>query len=625
MLDVSPKNLRQEVEELLRVRDSHTKAMEDVVDQYVGSFYQEGRQPEITSHENHPFEHVVNTIPALVYNNPRVNVKSRRPVVHRELAESLTHGLNRWISDVNLADKLLEIAVDAQFSFGVALLTLEALPGHEGLIRPPLRPGVHRISWRQFFMDDRGVKPRILGHQWAGDYDDLMAAKYTDPDTGQERAIYNREVLRRLTPDSHEGRLGEESYYQHERMFRTPRRQVKAFDVWVPERNMIYTMAHDPVADDVGYLREPRPFFGPPWGPYILFGIYPVPDEAYPLPPLAVTAELVDELNAHLDQVMEQADQMRQFVVVNGQNSKAVSAIQVAHNGQVIAIPGFDRTQAEVYTFGAPSKEQLDYSERLRARLDRKSGLTDFQRGNVTGDATATENQLAQAATDFRRKFMQRQFQKQVRQLLTTAAWYMTESRNIVFPIPVPDESDPLADSMAVDPSYTEGAGRVRYAGTDQMVDGVFVGGRYPGEDFNFYDLELEIEPMSMELMTEALLQRRITQGLGFVMANAQAIVTTPWINWPEIFDDHFDALNIPDGRKYVNWELVEQLAGVAFQAGAPIAAGGTEGTPAPNPRALQAGSGTQRQNGGQELQLAGRIGEGQQMGGLMRAQSAVA
>jgi len=615
MLDVTPKNLRREITSLVHERDRHTSLMEDVVDQYVGSFYEEGREPEIKAHENHPFEHVVNTVPSLVYNNPRVNVRSRRPQVHRELSESLAHGLNRWIHDVNLADQLIEIAVDVQFAFGVALVTLEPVPGHEHLEHPPLRPFVTRVSWRRFFTDSRASSPRsarIMGHEWIADKEDLLEATYEDPETGRKRNLYNHKVLERIPPDA-DSDIKAEPWGD---LNTVPRRQVRGFDVYIPERRMIYTLAKSGEGDDIGFLREPRPFFGPPWGPYIQFGIYPVPDEAYPLPPLATTNELVEELNAHLDQLAEQADTMRQFYVVNSANTKAVEAIKVARNGQVLAIPGYDSTQADVIELGRPSREQLEYSDRLRQRLDRKSGLTDFQRGNVTGDATATENQLAQAALDFRRRFMQRQFQKDVRRLLTTVAWYMAESRNVVFPIPVPVDQRQQA--------LFTGAGtadfQVQMQAEEEYEDAVFQGGRWPGEDFNFFDLEIEIEPMSMELMTEAVLQRRIQQGLGFILANAHMMVSAPWINWPELLDDHFDALNIPDGRKYVNWRMVEMIAGAQFAGGAPQLPAGTGNTPEPDPKLLAGGSGVPQEGGGVEGpgQLAGPA-----MGAFMRANSA--
>lgn len=586
MLDTSAPNLYLEIEQAVRLRDAITTKSQQRHRQYVGSTWMEGISPEVEAHESHTFDFSINTLPFLVYSNPAVKVSSKRPKVHRQLAQGLTHGVNRWIRDVGLETTLLEIGQDSLFDYGVGLVTMEPLPGYENKEAPPMRPCFTRISPRRYFQDPQANSKRSVryqGHDWLRDIEDLRKATEPDPENpGKRRKVYNEAVLDRLEGMDDSATVGTMRIGDPPAsVTRVPRKQIRGYEVYVPEEKKIYTLAV--VQTSTGeakaeYLREPRPAFCHPGGPYVLYGIYSVPDYAFPLAPMATTDNLVEELNAHLDQCSRQADAARQFTIVDGTNAAAVNQIKNAKDLDVICVPGFSANQALVVTIGGPSREQLDYSDRLRARLDRKSGLADFSRGNVTGDATATENRLAAQATDVRRKFMQRNFRLCVVETLTKVLWLMTESKNIVFNVPVPKGFHEGLDDQS--------------AGNGEMEDGLFLGGRHEqdGEDFSFFDLELVIEPMSMELQDEALYREQLQQAFALVIQAAPLMMQFPFVNWPAMLDDLFEASNIKDGRKYINFAMVEQMLQMQFQAGQEQQVQGIDGAQAAPPGQLKAG-----------------------------------
>lgn len=588
MFDVKADNLFWEATQAIRVREKHTTMSEDLIKQYHGSSWREGCGPDVESHENHAFDMVVNTHPFLIYTNPQVNVESKRPKVQRELAGALKHGLNRWIRDVKFADVVGEVALDTMFDFGVLLVTLTASPGHENKTTPPLRPNLERISPRKFFIDPQchgKRKYRFIGHELEKDLEDLKSEKEIDPITGESRHKYDQAVVAKLTADAD----GTESGRPSELMRSSggtvvPRNRVRLLEVYVPEHRQIFTLSYQTSADgdrkEGVFVRKPRAYFGPRWGPYILFGIYAIPDQVYPLPPLAITATLVDEINAQIDQVSDQADLAKQLTFVNGANSVLKNAVLTGRNGEVYGIPGFSKDQIETITLNGPSLEQMDYVDRLRQRLDRKSGITEFQRGNVTGDATAAENNLAAHAADIRRKFMQRNFRQDVVLTLETAAWFMCNSDNVVFPLALPssvlDGEDGDQDDVG------------------EMEDALFLGGIQPGqEDFNWHDLEITIEPYSMEMVDQEALQKRIQTAFALVLQAAPIMPQINYVNWKSLLDDLFEAINIKDGRKYINFERLEQMIKMRFEAGQPMGIPGLDGAaPAPSRQLAKRGNG---------------------------------
>lgn len=575
MLNCEPDNLRQEIEAAINLRKKHVAIMTELVGRYAGSTYREDWDPEELTLENHEFEFVVNTIPAIMANNPSVAIKSRRPVVQRELVEAMQHGLRRWIADVNLKDRLEPCFFDALFKFGTAIVTLEPLPGHEHKDLPPLRPALRRISPRFTFIDPQAQCPwdaRFRGHVFIRDRDDLLNAKTAD---GQPK--YNRKAIDEL----------EEGGERHDSIspdfiddldLHVDRNQVIAAEVFVREKQMLYTIGFSSTKDGekrtAAYLRKPRRYFGHPRGPYIDFGFYIVPDQVYPLSPLCVTAEMVEEINAHADQLRRQAARARHLVLVDGTNKGLLDAVKNYEDGTVAGIANFNKNAYAELHLGGPDAGEMDYTERLRGRLDRRSGLSDIQRGQVSGDATATEAQLAAAASSGRTRYLKEQGQRSVQMVLENAAWLMFESQNVVFPV-----TEEQGEKIVLD--FRDGLPTARIEGGKQSEDKAFFGGIQEGQDdFTFFDLELVIEPYSMEEVTEAVRQKRMETAVVTVTKFAPLILQLPYINWPELLDDYFQALNIPDGRKYINFEMLSAMMGMQFAAGAPMGVPGIDGAP---------------------------------------------
>ena len=555
MLKRTPEHLRQEIEAGLALHRKHTELSEERLQSYQGSTKAMGIAPDIESHENHYADYVTTVGPKVAYYDPDVDIQSRRPVAHKLIVESLLHGCRRWIHDVRLIETLKIILLDTFFDFGVGVMALEAIPGNEGKERPPMRPNLTRISPRRYFCDPQALgyhSRRFEGHLSTKDVDDMMRARTRDG-----RRVYDPEVIRKLA-NAGTDELRDKIDLKRMGIEVVDRDQVVVAECYLPDDRLIYTLGWSD--SETGFLRPPRKAFCPPWGPYTMFGVYLVPDQIYPLAPLAIPQALLEEINAQISENARLADQAASFHIVIAPNAKTPMLYRKARNGDIIHQPGFDATQVATIHREGPSRERLDYVDRLRERLDRKTGLTEVQRGNISGDPTAFEVGTAQAASDVRTRFISTQFGLGVERVMETACWYLTYGISVVFSVPVPPSID--AEGGPIQGLWASQSDK-------QMVDGEFYGGLQDDqEDFDFYDLEIRVDVNSMKMEDNAVERGQWLQFTTWLTGAAAQMLQTPWLDWPTILDMTGDRFNIPNARELVNFPMLVQMIGVQMAAG---------------------------------------------------------
>ena len=121
MLTTDPSKLMMEIEAAIRYRDTRISQLDDQVRNFTGPAYAENdSHSDGYSPENTYYEYISLMIPRLVFDNPRVQVQSRRPGVQKDVAEAMRHGLNRWVRDAKLRRTLVELATDMLLSWGYA-------------------------------------------------------------------------------------------------------------------------------------------------------------------------------------------------------------------------------------------------------------------------------------------------------------------------------------------------------------------------------------------------------------------------------------------------------------------------------------------------------------------------
>jgi len=544
MFKPTPSNLRDNIRLDTEFRDEHLEAVDKLVTRYHGRFYRRDDEEDSQVVENHAFQYVSIIGPSLIYDSPTVDVTSFNPLqldqtgttTHGDFAQGLELMLNRWARDVELNHTLILLSIDYMFSYGVAMVTQEDQPGYFGAELVPQRPVVVRIPQRLFVMDRRAKQcdpmlahgPRYQGHVWVCDKDDLA----DDPE-------FDRQAVEALVSDSDLDKYTGKNSGAN----RGPTRdEVVGIDLWIPELNLtdepgfngsIHTVAYGSTPDGDtkrSYeIRAPRPAYCGPWGPYVMFGAYPVPNSPYPLGPIAAVAEQAEEVNAHAAQAAEDAGSRKRFGI--SQDAGDQERIKTVRNGEVILLNEPDKFK-EV-ELGGNSDKQLTYTDIARQTLNRNSGLSDTVRGDVQKGTTATGEAIADKGSTARMAGLKRGFRDPVRRIYRGAAWVAVHGDDVVYRL-----------------------------GQEGMRKNViqFEGGLYPDrQNFSFFDLGLEIDETSMEHTDQGVLQRNLSEAFGLMLQSAPLMQQIPYVHWREWVRRLFEPYNIKSTDEMFDFAMLQQ------------------------------------------------------------------
>ena len=556
MLDTTPANLYEEIQAAEDLRDAHLESYTDLVSQFVGSAYRDMSDEGTDVPENHVYEYLSLTIPRLVHDNPRVRVSTRRPVTQRMTSLAMEHGLNRWAKDTNVRQPLMMSGYDMLLNYGVLLTVQETQPGFDDTNPDsPQWPRCYRVSPKRFFVDPLALsfeQARFVGHVWIRDKEDLLE-EAKDDDT------WNKEFIESIGDD-----VDVDNYRDSTGGKKNPptRKEILGYEVWVPEiqhdeelgpmegfNGTIYTISMAQGTGDeikVDYLREPRPYYGPPSGPYTMFGAYCVPDNSFPLSPLVAVAGQSDDLNEHVIAARRAAAQYKRMVFVDAKNKKLAQDVASSPDNFVVPVENLDKDSIVPVELGGVTQQMIGYIQMARERLDRNSGIQDAQRGVVTGDATATEVQIAEASGSMRFAYIRRQFIDAVNSAIRKVAWFMFHDDRVAFPIGVE-----AAEAMGQPEPWWVG-------GVQTMMTGE-----------RFEDLEMEVEAYSMERTNEALMQKRAMETLQIVTQSAPMMMQMPFLDWDSLLKIVGDAMNMPELGELINKEEMQQFIQAQQQAAA--------------------------------------------------------
>lgn len=554
MLSVKPANLADEIRAGMRLRDQRLSAASSLMRGYAGPAYASWAGHTITAArddynpENHAYEYVRLILPQLVMDNPRVAVHSRRLGPQAQVAMAMKHGMNRWSKDTDLRETLDKAAYDYLFTWSVLMTVREpnfSIGNMHGTLS--MWPKTTRISPMRYFMDPLATcqaNARYQGHKYIVDKSDLIRMAKSDPDSG-----WNVDVIRSLEG----GPVSGDELRKGQREA-PDRGEIELYELWVPEyegddhpgesegfHGSIFTVALDTGGGDPqamsDFPREPRPYYGPRWGPYAIIGAYTVPDQQYPLSPLVATEGQARDLNSMALAVTKASQRYKQLVLVDSTDARLTQKIKSSPDLAVIPVEGLERQkfiQAEV---GGATDTMLRYLALARDRMDRNSGISESMRGNVSSGATATESSIAERSLLNSLEYIKLQWRDGVEQALRTAAWYLYHDDEVVFPL-----GSDAANEIEAEQAW-------------------FVGGDpAPGSGYSFDDLELSIEAHSMERPDERTTLSRTIQYVNTIASIAPITLQAPHIDWSRIHNLLGEAYGIPGAEDVFDENLYVQV-----------------------------------------------------------------
>lgn len=528
------------IEADLELRRKHTTMSATLHAQYVGDTYREGYGRK--SWDNFGFEWCCIMVPQMVMTNPTVRITEGG--VQNAASAEWTAALQGLIPQIELEEELRLTAYDTQFDWPVLMTMLEPTPG---LKQPgqlvPMRPTVKRLSPRQYFTDHMAgftKRPRHDGHLWVADIRELKAAQdsqgFAKYDTRQLTAP-SKEAARKLWVDMLQDGVD---------VKRDGDKLVVCATVYVAAADELWTLAYS--GNAMVRIRRVKARTGGQ-SPYTMGTLYPAADQVYPLPPIAPAQGLADVVNAQLERIVRAADKAKEIGLVDGKNEGIIAVASEAPDGSLISAPGITGEIKKMKFDGAPA-EAFEFVEYMRAKLDRKIGMTDQLRGVTTGKGTAYENSLAGQANDIRVKYAQMMFRNCVRRALLKLVAMMDLCDDVLFPF------------VGEDPM------------TGQPTKAIFTGGRDPMIEDPTWPFEenrlVEIEPYSMEYTNAGLEREQVMALQAHVIEIATAAMTIPGLDAEAMIEDAMKTMNVPKGsKKYFDAKTAAMVQLATLQAGA--------------------------------------------------------
>jgi len=554
-----------------RFRDDHLYAMETMVSGAAGPHYSRGKLGPYMP-ENHYHAYTSLMVSRLMFDNPKVRCTTRRPGSQIETAEAIRHGLNRWVRDVNLRRTGQQIAVDYCYTWGVSMV--RQIPNRwmgktaekwvwakDGSIRvdkpKSLWPAAYRIPQPQFILDSSALtldRADYMGHVWYAAPDTLLAEAKRG-EAWDAKAV--EELARGVGTEG--GSPQQSDVFRQNDPRQSPKPELELITIWVPElfvgkadegpdegyHGTMLTLARAQGRGPRGKWREvkrPEPYFGPPTGPYHVWGAYTLPNALMPLGPLVAVEGQVREVNRHARAISRSAEKHKRVLLYEARDQATANRIKKARHDHFIGIPGFDRAKYAEAEIGGVTDVQYKQTAYLMDRLNRVSAMDEAQQGNVTGLGTATEHSIANESAMSRLAYLRQQFADGVTKgVLEKAAWFMYHDSRVVFPL-----GEDAADDFEMEEPWFHG-------GMDDP-------------DAQFDDLELEIEAYSMQRADQQAMAAQAQAGLNWLLQTAQLRPMMPFIDWERVDDMAAQAFDLPDLAGLVDNQAA--LEAVPFQDG---------------------------------------------------------
>jgi len=514
----NPTELRREVEGAFLLQKGARDIRRTILKSYKGqSFNPDGmRTPENRIHE-----YVSIMTGKIAGGDPKAMVSHGGGYEERKQAAFMTAGLQQWIIQTRHRRLLQRMAPHFLTSWGFTLTTLEKMAGFTDTEDDVTLPNVVPLD-----PDDVAVDPlatswetkRWCCHKYARVKKELITYAKAHPDEG-----WDLKVLENLPEDAG---ASDEISGRDQLRGEVPRRgEVFLYDVWALNgdgTSSLYTLAMRPEGDGE-FVRERRDYYGPPTGPYTLWGVYTVPGQVLPMSPVMAIWGQLEELNRNCE-ATSIASRRGKSIAISALPDKHTKDINDARDGDTIHVPGYQKEHFDVYQFGYVTRERIQMMDMLSSRVDRVLGMDDTARGNVTGQGTATEVALANNASTARVDYVAQRFAECDEECLMTVLWYLYHENTVEFDIAMSDDD---REAMGVD--------KVTYQG-----------GAAEGDKFDGY--VLDIDRYSLQ-RTNEMQQRSKGQDLLTVATGLVPLIPqiAPFCDVEELFNRIGQMWNLPE------------------------------------------------------------------------------
>jgi hypothetical protein len=582
MIDTSPEKLMERVRACERVRDQVLSKFDEHVRAYHSGAY-EGRTDGMA--ENHVFEYVAQRIGQVAFQNPVVRITTNAGEQAKIQSRGVQHALNRWCRDTSFHRLAEKLAVDSFFAFGATITKPEPVPGWEEAEDPIYWPTVARLDQRCFGFDSEArsfEEARYVFHKVAEEKKALLERAEADAKLPKdEREGWDVEVIKSMTET--------QDYGIDETRRDNVTLKVCYYEVWVPGIHIdedkkpedgyhgaLFTIACDSSGKGMS-PRKPRDFWGPRWGPYTLYGIYTVPNRPWPLAPVQAAWRQIDDSNRHSEVIDRSAANYKRMIIVDESDRRFAKKVKDGKHDYVYTKSNPTRDTVQQLEIGGVTEEMLLVKQIMKERADRMLGMSDAEKGMITGSATATENAIASASSNVRTSWQTKKFWDACERNLQTVAWYLT-TEDTVMQLGDDAKEDFGPDTLYVGKITKEAWPRQRRV-LQRMMPGADLP-TTPPEDWladngkGVDDYEVSIEVGSMARKDEMAEAAEADSFLTTILSVGQAMVAMPHVKWSELMEEYGHRRGYPELPSYFDFQMLAGVQQLSLQS----MAGGEQG-----------------------------------------------
>ena len=312
--------------------------------------------------------------------------------------------------ETNLADALETAVFNAMFCIGIVKTGLEHTD--------TLNIGDEEIPVTRPFA--RSVDPDDWVHDMAAKtWDDVQysADRYRMPlEEAQKSPLFRKSVRAFLEAD---GKQTSEDFSDGRDA--SPKEFVETvglWDVWMPARNEIITLADD----DKDEILRTVEWDGPEGGPYYTLSMRPIPNRTMPLSPISVVWDMHNLANSMMRKVNEQAEAAKDILLGREGHEDDAQRIRDAKNGDYV--PVADPNAVAPMSISGPNQTLVALIIYLKQLFSWKAGNLDLLAGLGPQSETATQDEMLNRNANKTMAAMQVRVLEFDRKIMRALAWY---------------------------------------------------------------------------------------------------------------------------------------------------------------------------------------------------------
>lgn len=547
---MKPLDIHTELTQQKRGLEPHVELYDTLRYRYAASFFDQTEyEPENTC-----YVWVTNVLSQIVHNNPTWIVESQKGGKSAQYAVVKKKALDRWSYDIKLAEFLQNgPALNAQFLRGIAVMTRAKHDRGPVFDDDSMWPTLEDISPRDYVEDGTAKdhdKCLWKAHRIVEMRSDVLKRAKENPDEG-----WNVELIEKMQAST-----SEMSKLDQTRRGSINRDEIVRWQVWFRSMegfegpvvaDILETTGDLDENEEYEWLRKPRDWYGPSWGPYYHFDCLKIPDEAHGLAPMVANKKQSEDLNAAARALLEAENAYKEFVVIDemtimapdgktkkSAGKKLAEVIQQAKNRHIYTAPAFTQDKAKQMRIGGASAElQASVASRLD-RSDRGMGLSQSRQGNTSSGNTATSDVIADSAAERKIGLIRLAVHRTTQRIGEGFLWYL--------------END---EQLAI------------LVGSDPEIGEVWAAGGSLQDDDERGGYDCKIEPMSMELVSPAMLQAQAGMVGQFFGEFAPLMPMNPHIDWRRLAQVYGNAWNVPYMGEMIRPDILAQMQGLQVAA----------------------------------------------------------